>query len=118
MLTGVKQTNGFWQGVKLTNTNSAENVFAHTTIAYGGSSQGPGGVDPANLMFDGHDRALSNPVKVRLDEVALQHSGNAGLYIERDVTLDSCSLIFKGNQGSDIAVNRRNPSTIQSKCAN
>lgn len=89
-LTGAQKRKGFWKGIQVEKSTSADNEFKYTTLEYAGDTDLYGNVDqPANLMFDNQRGAID----FSLSNVKLSNSEGYGLYAEGNVVFDS----FKNN---------------------
>ena len=109
VMSGDETTSGYWRGIFFNDTNSSDNVLHHVTITDGGGhewtyqNRGPGNVVVSNA-------------RVELDEVTLENSGYAGLWIRatEDVTLTGDSLLTD-NEGPPVSGSSRTIASLNAE---
>jgi hypothetical protein len=96
VLTGQEPIVGYWGGLRLYNTNSADNQLDYVTIEYGG------GYWDANLYLYG---ASGKPVQVSVTNCAIRYSEVHGIYVNDYVNANAdiaTANTFTGNTGQDV----------------
>jgi hypothetical protein len=94
VLTGERETPGFWKGVVVLNSARTENVLEHVRIDFAGNDNTFGSVEPAALMFD--SRYGKTNLKIHNSEFS--NSGTHGLYVEHDTELDFANNTLTKNK--------------------
>jgi hypothetical protein len=98
-MTGTRKLSGFWRGLYIKDTNNSLNRLTHLTIEYAGAPAWGNRSTGANLTIYEPDggrygaRETSEATSLSLDNVALENSRNAGVYIFDENTDDSPPII-------------------------
>ncbi|WP_437304445.1 InlB B-repeat-containing protein [Sorangium sp. So ce388] len=95
LLSSTDDTAGYWNGLELDDSNSANNILDYVTIEYGG---GGGASYSANLTAYG-------TTHVQVTHCSIQHSAAAGVWYSRTATINgdlATANIFTDNAGGNV----------------
>lgn len=87
VFTGQQKTKGFWKGISFSETNNTNNQLAYCTIEYAGNQLPTASSSNKAALIIGN--STSDPARLVLNNVTVQHNLNAGVYIYADSFVDA-----------------------------
>ena len=94
VLTGQRETPGFWKGIVVRESDRPGNVLEHVEITYAGSDSTFDGVEPAALMFDDYHGKSAFAIR----NSTISHAEGHGLYVEANTDLEFANNTLTDNQ--------------------
>lgn len=92
-LTGTEKSRGFWKGVQIRNSNSADNILERTILEYAGSSAWNPNYSSAGLFLRGEN------VRLSIQQSTFRGNANVGVTVTKaGAQLDVDAVLFEENE--------------------
>lgn len=116
--TGTTQEKGWWGGIAMWHSARSANRITHAVIQYGGDPNWskPKDRKPSLLELKKGGHGSNGPLEIALDNVALESSETAGLFVHESTSLTTCNVTFSDNNTDITASDAETKAAATSTC--